>query len=117
MKRGSYIPKDPATALAMTLGRRYRDSTNQFVDRNVASMALKLGVEEHDLRMVLDDAWRQHFLKTIVSIRARSRDLDRNESLARGYFDTTTVSAIGTGLVPGSNGAWPRSARSGSFPP
>lgn len=69
VKRGSYIPKDPATALAMTLGRRYRDSTNQFVDRNVASMALKLGVEEHDLRMVLDDAWRAHFLKTIVSIR------------------------------------------------
>ena len=35
-----------------------------------------------------------------AEIRARSRDLDRNESLARGYFDTTTVSAIGTGLMP-----------------
>ena len=69
VKRGAYVPKDPALALAMTLGRRYRDSPLQFVDRYVGAMAVELSVDEHDLRMCLDTHMRLHFERTIRSIR------------------------------------------------
>lgn len=90
VKRGAYVPKDPALALAMTLGRRYRDSTLQFVDRYVGAMAVELSVDEHDLRMCLDTHMRLHFERTIRSIRddavvTGGLDDDELEAEARGH--------------------------------
>ena len=42
----------------------------------------------------------------VGDVRARARDLDRNEPLARGYLDSTASSVIGTGLLPIPSPNW-----------
>lgn len=91
VKRGAYVPKDPVLALAMTLGRRYRDSTLQFVDRYVGAMAVELSVDEHDLRMCLDTHMRLHFERTISSI--------RDDAVVKGDLDDDELEAEARGHV------------------